>query len=131
MLFRSVGGKKPEELIKAEFLGGFIQDKTVEFRQVLIEKKTNMEGIVRVVLFKPVDIQSALAEIQATRLDFGGLDMDSPRIVLDMSHTKKTQGEDFNRKQILSTLGQLHRDVDDLFFHGIPTDEALKLWKGK
>ena len=127
----SIGGKKPEELIKAEFLGGFNQDETVELRQVLIEKKTDIGGIVRVVLFKPVDIQSALAEIQTTRLDFGGLDTNSPRIVLDMSHTKKALSEDFNQKQILNTLNQLHRDVDDLFFEGIPTNEALELWGGK
>lgn len=126
---RPIGGKTPEELIKAEFLGGFHQDETVQLRQVLIEKKTNV-GVVRFVVFKPFDPQTALADIQATRLDFN-IERELPCIVLDMVHTKKMSGDDFGQIQVMQILHSLHQEVDDFFFKQIPTEEALKLWKGE
>lgn len=127
---RPIGGKSPEELIKAEFLGGFHHDDDVQLRQVLIERKTDV-GIARFVVFKPFESQTVLADIQATQLDFGNIEKESPCIVLDMAHTKKMSGEDFNQSRIMETLGHLHQEVDDFFFKQIPTAEALELWKGK
>jgi len=127
---RPIGGKKPEELIKAEFLGGFAQDETVQLRQVLIERKTDV-GVARFVVFKPFESQTVLADIQATGLNFGNMEKDSPCIVLDMGHVKKMLGEDFNQLQIMDTFRNLHQEVDDFFFKQIPTEEALKLWKGE
>lgn len=128
---RPLDGKQPEELVKQEYLGGFIDnDNDVRLRQVIIERNSSAGGIVRIVLFSPFEPSSVLGEFQAIQLELPKLaDEKSRLIILDMDHIKEMKGIDFSEELITSTLNELHLEHDKLFFHTIPTQEAINLWK--
>jgi uncharacterized protein (TIGR04255 family) len=117
-----------ENMINGAYLGGFLSDSNVQLRQVIIERNTDIGGIVRTIIFRPRDLQMVLGEFQSIRLNQPKFTKGSDFIILDMEHYKLPQGEDFSQKYILSTFEELHGELDCLFFEQIPSKEALELW---
>jgi uncharacterized protein (TIGR04255 family) len=118
-----------EKMINDEYLGGFSSDNSVLLRQVILERKTSIGGIVRTVIFRPNNPQMVLGEFQSIRLNQPKFTQGSDFIILDTEHYKRTQGEDFSQEHILSILKNLHGEVDNLFFEQIPSKKALELWR--
>lgn len=124
---RSIGDKEPEELIDKKYWGEILEK--VRMRQLVLEKNTNT-GIIRIVLFRPLETQSVILDIQTSGLDLKLPSCDGPVVVLDMDHFKDMQGADFDREVIYSTINDLHEELDHLFFNEITTEEARILWNG-
>jgi uncharacterized protein (TIGR04255 family) len=124
-------GVTPEKMINEKYLGGFLNNNDdVQLRQVVLERKTSVDGIVRTILFRPKDYNTVLTEFQSAKLDqpkFSQQKQDF--LILDMEHLKQMQGKDFSQDLVQKTLKELHHEVDSLFFEQIPTKEALAIWK--
>ncbi|MDR2115271.1 MAG: TIGR04255 family protein [Planctomycetaceae bacterium] len=120
----------PEKMINEKYLGGFLNDSDgVQLRQVVLERKTSVDGVVRSILFRPKDYNIVLAEFQSTKLDQPKFSQQKEGfLILDMEHLKRMQGKDFSHDLVQKTLKELHHEVDSLFFEQIPTKEALALW---
>jgi uncharacterized protein (TIGR04255 family) len=119
-----------EKMINDEYLGGFSNDDDVLLRQVILERKTSVGGVVRTIIFRPNNPQMVLGEFQSVRLNLPQFTQSKKDfIILDMEHSKSTQGEDFSQEYILMTLESLHSEVDRLFFEQIPSKKAHELWR--
>jgi uncharacterized protein (TIGR04255 family) len=123
-------GITPEKMINEKYLGGFLNDNDdVQLRQVILERKTSVDGIVRTILFRPKDYNTVLTEFQSAKLDQPKFWQQKPNfLILDVEHLKQMEGKDFSRDTIQKTLKELHHEVDSLFFEQIPTKEALTVW---
>jgi len=121
-------GVSSERMIKDEYLGGYLDDDGVQLRQVILERKTSLGGVVRTIIYRPNNPQVVLGEFQSIRLNQPKFTEGTSFIILDMVHSKPTQGEDFTRDHILSVLESLHDEVDRLFKQ-IPSQEAHRIWE--
>jgi uncharacterized protein (TIGR04255 family) len=123
-------GLTPEKMINEKYLGGFLNNNDdVQLRQVVLERKTSVNGIVRTILFRPKDYNMVLTEFQNTKLNQPKFLQQKPDfLILDMEHLKQIQGENFSHDLVQKTLKELHHEVDSLFFEQIPTKEALAIW---
>jgi uncharacterized protein (TIGR04255 family) len=128
-LIRPIGGVQPEELVNQKYWGGPLNN--IRMRQVMLEKNTSVNGIARIILFKPLETQSVLGSFRASLLNMTLCSADIPIVVLDMDHFKEMQSVDFDLDVIQTTINELHGELEHLFFEEIPTEQALCLWKGE
>jgi uncharacterized protein (TIGR04255 family) len=119
-----------EKMINDDYLGGFSNDSDVLLRQVVLERKTITDGVVRTIIFRSSNPQMVLGEFQSVKLNHSQFTQQKGDfIILDMEHSKLTQGEDFSQEHILTTLKNLHAEVDSLFFDQIPSKKAHEIWR--